>query len=373
MRLLRIDFRSAPSSLLLALPFAFVLSATTPIRASEDRAELVERLDVLLEANYPSEEPGAAVLAKVQGETILRKGYGLASLELKVPMTPENTFCLASVTKPFTATAIMVLVDEGEISLEDPVRDYLPLVHGDGIQIRHLLSHTSALPDLPTIEGFTMDLVHRPYSSAELAGALENAKPSGPPGRQYQYCNANYALLGRIVELVSGKSWEKFLKEKIFEPAGMTSTFDGGHMRVLPRSATGYSLENGTWKRAAFLSYSRGFGLGGLFSCVDDLALWEDALARGKIVKPETLEKMYTPFGLDGGGQGNYGLGWIISTSRGRKRVEHSGGIFGWKTHVLKMPEERIFVAILTNRDDFPGPHPPALAQRIAKDILRSL
>ncbi len=170
--------------------------------------------------------------------------------------------------------------------------------------------------------------------------------------------------------MVSGQSWEEFLSERIFQPARMGRSLFGGHNRVVPGAVLGYAKREEEWVRSRALSFTRGYGLGGLFSCVDDLAAWDTALRSGALLKSETRERMYTPPVLADGKKSQYALGWRVSRLAGHRVVAHGGAIFGWRAFLLRMPDDGIFVAILTNRESRDQKSPMRLAIEIARALL---
>jgi CubicO group peptidase (beta-lactamase class C family) len=313
---------------------------------------LSERIDKAMSSHYPSHEPGATVLAARNGNVVFRGAYGLASVELQVPMRPEMVFCLASVTKLFTAVAAMKLVEEGALRLDDEVTKYLPeLVETRGVTIAHLLSHTSGMTGpFAAIPGYRQKNIQLEISPEDLISSYATFPLLFPPGERFKYSNEGVATLARILELASKQSWEDLLRQRIFEPAGMKSTAYGGHDRIIPLAVTGYTKEDAGWRRAQATSFTRGFGMGGLFSTVDDLFAWRNALLAGRLVKPETLKAMFTPFPLKDGGFSRHGFGFVVTELQGRKFVGHGGSHEGWSTFIGLLPDDGIMVAVLTNR-----------------------
>ena len=345
------------------------LDAQTGSTSDEAAHPVAADIDKALTALYPSDQPGAAALLSRHGEIILRRGYGLASLELSVPMRPEMSFCIASITKTITAVGTLRLVQEGQVDLEDEVNDYLPTLNcAADVQIGHLLSHTSGIPSFGSVENYMEDLIHTEVAPDDLIAVVSDLESLFAPGSQFRYSNPNYAILARITELVSESSWEDFLSERVFTPAAMTSTYYGRHRRVVPNAATPYAKTDAGWERSEFLSYTRGYGLGGLFSTVDDLHAFYRALRSGTLLDQDTLDVTFTRFELDDGSKGAYGLGFAISVNGGRKIVHHSGGIFGWTANMAFLPEEDIFAAVLTNHQA-PGNDP----RRAVKSMIDRL
>ena len=343
-------------------------STSTGKERAGDAAKLREQVDALCRRSFPSDEPGAAVIAQRDGKTILRKGYGLASVELGIKVDPSMAFGLASVTKPITAVAVMMLVEAGKLGLDDSVASHFPKIDiPKAIKVKHLLSHTSGLPDFTQIKGFGFDHIAERIAPDALMAAANGAEPRFAAGTRFRYCNVNYALLAGLVAKASGKSWEGFLKERIFEVAEMRGAYYGGHDRIVPNAVNGYTESDGRWRKARALSYTRGYGLGGLFANVDDLAALDSALRSGKLLSAESRKLMYEGFALEGGKRSTYALGWG-SRRVGKNKMQllsHGGGIFGWRCYYVRIPERKVVVAVLTNRDSKTC-NPGRLGNRIA-------
>lgn len=313
---------------------------------------LAGRIDHAMSARFTPDRPGAAVLAARNGEVILRQGYGLASVELSVPVDPQMNFGLASVTKLFTAVAAMLLVEDGKLRLDDEIVSYLPqLVHARGVTIANLLSHTSGITGpITEVPGYRDENLSREITPEALIESYVEFPLKFPPGERSMYSNEGVATLARIVEIVSGQAWEDFLKERIFVPAGMPSTFYAGHDRIIPKAVTGYTETPNGWTRARYTSFTRGFGMGALFSNVDDLYAFYQALVSGRLIKADTLSAMLTPFKLNDGSVGRHGFGFAIMDWQGHKAAVHGGEHAGWNSFFVFLPDDGIFVTVLTNR-----------------------
>ena len=344
-------FRVIAVRTILLVGFCTLQQATA---ASDNLSDRVHRL---MSAHYPADQPGASVLVARDDQIIFRRAYGLASLELQVPVSPEMVFGLASVTKLFTAVAAMMLVEDGRLQLDDEVMDYLPVLdRTEGVTIAHLLSHTSGLTGPVTeIPGYRDEHFHREITSGELIASYADYPLKFKPGEQFRYSNEGTATLARIIEITSGQSWEAFLKERIFQPAGMSSTFYAGHNRIIPLSVSRYTKHEQEWKQAGAASFTRGFGMGALFSTVDDLFSFYRALISGRLVKAQTLETMLTPFPLKGDGVSRHGFGFVVTNVHGHRLAGHGGSFSGISTFLVFLPDDGIFVTVLTNRT--PGEH----------------
>ncbi len=330
------------------------------------RGEIASDLDAIASSYYPAAEPGAAVLVMKDGEILLRKGYGLADLEQGIPIEPDMVFRIGSVTKQFTAAAILLLEEEGKLSVEDDLREHLPDYPGSGrsITIAQLLTHTSGIRSYTDMPDFGKRM--REDMSVEEIITLFRDEPLGfEPGEKYAYNNSGYVLLGAIIEKVSGKTYEAYLREKIFEPLGMSQTYYGSSSRIIPKRAQGYDSVNAEFENARYLSMSVPYAAGSLLSTVDDLTKWDRALYGTGLLSQASLDKWWKPFLLANGESIHYGYGWSISSYEGHWVVGHGGGINGFSCHLLRMPEDGVFVTVLTNKNDEKA-NPALVARKLA-------
>jgi D-alanyl-D-alanine carboxypeptidase len=335
----------------------FPVTKTTP---------LTQSIDALLSPVFASADPGAAVIVTQNGRVIFRKGYGLANIELKVPIRPEMVFRIGSVTKQFTTVAVLMLVQEGKIALDAEITDYLPdyPTHGEKITIEHLLTHTSGIKSYTDMPEW-MPLWRKDLPLPELIGLFKDQPPEFRPGERWAYNNSAFVLLGAVIEKVSGQSYAQFLAERIFKPLGMDATRYDVTEQVVPGRVAGYNKGANGWENAAYLSMTHPHGAGALMSSVDDLARWDKALYTRKLVKPALLQKAWKPYILADGRSTQYGFGWGITTIGEQAFIAHGGGINGFICAGVRMPEKRIYVAILTNRTGMPD-HLELLAFQIA-------
>ena len=336
------------------------------LAAGVARGEIASDLDALASSYYPAAEPGAAVLVIKDGEVLLRKGYGLADLEQEIPIEPDMVFRIGSVTKQFTTAAILLLEEEGKLSVEDDLRKHLPdfPTSGRTITIAQLLTHTSGIRSYTDMPDFGGKM--REDMSVDQIIALFRDQPLGfEPGEKYAYNNSGYVLLGAIVERVSGKTYETYLREKVFEPLGMSQTYYGSASRIVPKRAQGYDGVNAEFENAEYLSMSIPYAAGSLLSTVDDLAKWDRALYGTGLLSQASLDKWWKPFSLASGESIHYGYGWSISSYEGHPVVSHGGGINGFTCYLLRMPEDRVFVTVLTNKNDEKA-NPGVVARRLA-------
>ena len=293
--------------------------------------------------------PGLALAVIQHGAVIKMQGYGLANVELDVPVTPETVFELASVTKQFTATAIMLLVEEGKVGLDDPIPHYLSNTPDawQGITVRHLLTHTAGLASLETgFRALYAGGVRANYTTAEMFDAATKDPLSFAPGERWQYSDVGYFLLGMILEKASGQRYRALVTERFFQPLGMTASSVLDQWAILKHRASGYTLRDGQLvhiRRNAQVELPSHYGI---FSTVKDLVTWEAALTEGKVVQPSSLAQMWTPVTLNDGTTRPYGFGWGVDERRGHRLITHSG-ITG--TEYSRFPDDGLTVIVLTN------------------------
>jgi D-alanyl-D-alanine carboxypeptidase len=298
--------------------------------------------------------PGAALIVIQHGQIVKVQGYGVATIEHDVPVIPDTVFELASVTKQFTAAAIMLLVEENKIGLDDPISRYLADTPDTwrGITVRHLLTHTAGFPGLD--KGFaTLSALWRAnYTTAQLFASAKRDAMSFAPGERWQYSDVGYFLLGMIVEKASGERYREFLAGRFFQPLGMTHTTVLDQWAIIKNLAAGYTLRKGETIRIRRISQVELPSHYGVFSTVNDLAKWELALASGKVLQRASLEQMWTAVKLNDGSSFPYGFGWGVDEIRGHRLISHTG-ITG--TQYSRYPDDGLTVIVLTNLGTFVG------------------
>jgi CubicO group peptidase (beta-lactamase class C family) len=341
--------------ILIATPLLFGGCSGTDTRSSD--------IDTIMQ-DHQGEVPGASVLVLRHGEAVVRRSYGLADLEQRIAAAPATNYRLASVTKQFTAAAVLLLIEDGLLALDDPMRKWLPSLpsSADAITIRHLLTHTSGLVDYEDI--MPPDLAVQ-LRDADVLQLLEKERRLYfEPGTAYRYSNGAYALLALIVERVSGRRFQAFLTERIFEPLGMHNTLayvqEGP---FVPHRAYGYSLVEGRWERTDQSLTSAVLGDGGIYSSIDDLARWDAALYDDRLLSAESRQLAFTPWTGTDDPDVAYGFGWRITG----ETLWHSGETMGFRNVLLRWPNRRLTIIVLTNRND---PEPYRMALRIAEAFL---
>lgn len=318
-----------------------------------------------LMARYDGDVPGASLLVLKDGESVVRRGYGLSDLESGTEAGPATNYRLASVSKQFTAAAILLLVEDGPLTLDAPARKWLPELPDAtaAITVRHLLTHASGLIDY---EDELPEDLDRQVRDADVLDILAGQdRTYFPPGSDFRYSNSAYALLALIVERLSGQDYPEFLQQRIFQPLGMTTTraYVAGGPPVENR-AFGYSLEGGKWMRTDQGSTSAVLGDGGIYSSIDDLAKWDAALYDDRLLADKSRRMAFAPARASDDPEVQYGFGWRITGDS----VWHSGETIGFRNVILRYPEQHLTVVLLSNRND---PEPYATALEIAARFKR--
>ncbi|KAF2516928.1 beta-lactamase family protein [Flavobacterium zhairuonense] len=318
---------------------------------SKEELQLEKKLDELLSSKFSASEPGCEILAAKKGEIVYKKAFGSANLELNVPMKSEMVFKLGSITKQFTAVAILQLVEQGKISLQDSLQKFVSDFPSNSkkITIENLLTHTSGIKDYMQIDYKEPYLERRDFEPKEIIDRFKNVPLEFEPGTKYKYSNSGYFLLGYIIEKVSGKSYKTYLEENILKPLDLNHIYFDTSNNLIPNRVNGYRKEGTEFKNADYWSMTIAYAAGELISNVDDLFKWNKGLYSYKILKKETLEKAFVPFKLKDGTATEYGYGWILKNVNGIKSIEHGGAITGFLSNEIYFPEQDVFVVALFN------------------------
>ena len=300
--------------------------------------------------------PGLSLAVVKDEQVVYQKGYGFANVELSVPAEPGSIYMIGSITKNFTASAIMLLSEERKISLDKKITEYLPDVQDvpSSVTVRHLLTHTSGITDYTTIPGSILfarvDRTPKEVVKPSLALPLNFV-----PGEKYEYSNTNYILLGMIIERVAKKSYGQFLFERIFQPLDMTSTRVNNRADIIKNRVAGYNWWENKLHNSDYSSPSNSWSSGAIVSNVTDLAKWDIALRKNKLLKPGIINMMLTPAKLNNNQEIKYGLGNELSSDRGHRIGGHGGEIFGFTTSFSEYIDDNLTVILLCNLGDVPG------------------
>ena len=370
----------------------FVAALLASASLAADRREAATA--ALLEGRVRDGEPGLAVLVRQDGKTVFSRGYGVRDLRSRERIDPATSFRLASVTKAFTAMAVMLLVRDGKLAYEDALTDVFPAfpAYGRAITLRHLLTHTSGLPDYEELmaaaekKGGPPWTAERPIQDDEVFALLRGeTKGRFVPGTSWAYSNSGYVVLGLAVARASGVSFGDFLRHRIFAPLEMDGTlaYVKGRNEVR-RRAFGHTRDGGSFREADQSPTSATLGDGGVYSSLDDLAKWDEALRLSELLSPGAMRPALTPAKLADGSSArwpaapaddnlqpgqpvSYGFGWFLDPWRGHPRTWHHGSTSGFRSVVERFPDDRLTVVILANRDDLDL---RALALEVAEPYL---
>lgn len=309
------------------------------------------RLDSLVAITLVNKVPGGVVQLSKGDEVYYNKAFGVADIELNVAMQPNHVFRLGSVTKQFTAAAILKLMEEGRLSLTDDIRKYLPDFpdKNQPITIEALLTHTAGVVNYTGLPTFTDELKRKDLSPEQLINLFKNEPLEFKPGTAYKYSNSGYVLLGYIIEKITQKTYEAYIDELIFKPLKMNDSYYDSANRLIPGRVSGYTQHNGRFKNADFLSMTLPYAAGSLASTAKDLQIWNNALAQGEVLKTATLKKAFSPYQLTNGQLIAYGYGWEIGNVQGISTVKHVGVVNGFLSYVILLPAENITLSILLN------------------------
>ncbi|HEX7185988.1 MAG TPA: serine hydrolase [Thermoanaerobaculia bacterium] len=362
--------RGSAAAALLGLTFFVASSASAQAGKVDDyiKAEMQRR-----------NIPGLSVAVVRNGEIIQAKGYGLSNVELNVAATPETIYQSGSIGKQFTATLVMMLVEEGKLSLDDHIGKHIPDAPAlwKDITVRHLLTHTSGLSN----HLYRKINLRQDYTEDELVKELAALPLDFQPGEKWNYSNPGYVMLGILIHKVTGKFYGDLLREKIFEPLGMTTTRIIDEADIIPNRADGYRLVEGELKNQNWVAPKLNTTAdGALYMTVFDLAKWDAALYSEKLLKRASFDRMWTPVKLKDGKTEPYGFGWMIGETRGHRVVQHGGEWQGFSSHITRYIDKKLTVIVLTNLvgvdtgsivDGIAGLYDPELApiERIAIQI----
>jgi CubicO group peptidase (beta-lactamase class C family) len=327
-----------------------------------DRATLERRVDELLNAHMKVNRFSGAVLIASQGTPLVAKGYGYASVEWQIPNTTTTKFRIGSITKQFTSMLVMQLRERGRIKLEDSVCLYVsPCPDAwKGVTIHHLLTHTSGIPSYSGMASWReTNMV--PKTIEQMLAIFRDLPLAWVPGEKYAYNNSGYFLLGVVIEKASGKKYERALQDMILTPLGLTDTGYDWSRTIIPRRASGYSGKGDTLQNVAALDMQQPYAAGSLYSTVDDLLKWDQALYTDTLLPAAARQLMWTPF------KDNYAYGWIIGEPAaavfgGHRRVAHGGGINGFTSVIVRLPDPNVTVIVLSNNAS-------ATASLIGRDV----
>jgi CubicO group peptidase (beta-lactamase class C family) len=320
--------------------------------------------DKIISEQFKPNETGCVALVAEQGKIIYKKAFGMANIELNVPMKANMVFRLGSISKQFTAISILQLMEKGKLTLQDKITTHISDYPKDGnkITIEHLLTHTSGIVNITRMKNFG-NIKRKSLTTPEVIDFFKNEPLEFEPGTRWSYSNSGYILLGYIVEKVSGLAYGQYLEENIFKPCQMTASSLDDDSKIIKNRASGYAKNGDQTVNAEFISMTIPHGAGGIVSTVEDLYRWNRALITYKLVTKSTLEKAFERHKLSDGKDTDYGYGWFFLNIQGHPTVEHGGGIEGFLTSSIYLRKEDTFVAVFSNSS---GQSPEFVSSKLA-------
>ncbi len=364
------SFQTIMRRFIFALAACLLLLPAAPGHAqSPSRAALVASIDSLLSRELAAPAAGFQVAVVKGRDTLVMKSYGFANVELQVPATTETLFRIGSVTKQFTATAVMQLAEQGKLRLTDSLAKFLPNIppHWRGVTIRHLLNHTSGIPAYSDLGARARPLMMLGAPRDSMIAFLRNDSLLFSPGSGFYYNNTGYYLLGMVIEQVSGKSYAAYINDNLAVPLGLAHTRYCGTRAVLPNRASGYDRSGTSLVNAAYIDMETPYAAGSLCSTARDLVLWGAALASGRVISRASYEEMTIPITLASPRPMTYGYGFFVAAVGSYRVLEHPGNIPGFAAHLMRVPSESLYVAVTANTASSPAPQ---MAYEIARIVL---
>ncbi len=326
--------------------FVFILS--TKVFAQTFEA----KIDSLIQAEFNEKfGPGGAFMIAKNGKPIYQKAFGKANLELDVDLTPESVFQIGSMTKQFTAIAVLMLEEQGKLKVNESISKYISdYPAGDKIKIHHLLTHTSGIKDFTKMKALR-EIAQKEMTPKMMVDFFKNEPVDFAPGEKFDYNNSGYVVLGYIIELVSGVTYEDFIKKYIFEKAGMSQSYYASDRQVISKRAYGYHKKEHGFVNKTVISFSVPFSSGSLMSSLSDMLKWQNALNKNLLLNAESTKKAFSKYKLNSGEEFTYGYGWHIKELNGTPIREHGGSVFGFKSMGVYIPSEDIYVIGFSNCD----------------------
>ncbi|MEJ8843881.1 serine hydrolase [Lacibacter sp. H375] len=336
-------------TLISCLCLLLTVFTTTAQTSTKTDQLLTASFDTLLNKEFKSGEPGATAIVVRKGQVIYKKAIGMADMELNVPLQADMIFRIGSITKQFTAVAILQLAEQGKLSLQDDIKKFVPeLTFKENITVEHLLNHTSGIVSYTNKADFPSKM-RTDMKPMEIIHLTSKDTLEFKPGTKWNYNNTGYIILGYIIEKLSGKTYEEYVQQNLFAPAGMNNSYYGSESKIIKNRAKGYEKEKNTFQNSDYISMTLPYAGGSLLSTVEDLWKWNKALYSYKFIKKEWVDKATTPYVLPNGKSTRYGYGLSINLVQGSKAIEHGGGIPGFLTDAIYLPAEDVFVAVFSN------------------------
>jgi CubicO group peptidase (beta-lactamase class C family) len=333
--------------------------------------KLNQKIDSLIQSEFKdSNGPGGVFLVSKKGKPVYKKAFGMANLELEIKLNTNSIFQIGSMTKQFTAIAILMLEEQGKLKITDPISKYIPsYLNGNMITIHHLLTHTSGIKDFTKMKALS-DIAQKEMTPAQMVDFFKNEPVDFAPGEKFDYNNSGYVVLGYIIELASGETYEDFIKKNIFDIIGMTNSYYASDRKIIKNRAYGYHKKSSGYVNKTIINFSVPFSSGSLMSTLDDMLRWQNALNQNLLLSSKNEMKAFTKYKLNNGQEIEYGYGWHLKNINGIPTREHGGSIFGFKSMAVYIPSEDIYVVGFSNCD---CNSPTQLVKDIAKISIENL
>lgn len=343
---------------------AFLLLSNVTIYAQN----LDAKIDSLISNVFKDENgPGGVILVSQNSKPIYHKAFGMSNIELDIPMQTTQVFQLGSMTKQFTAIAILMLEEQGKLNVKDALAKYIPdYPNGEKITLHQLLTHTSGIKDYTKMPAIA-DIDEKDLKPKELIDFFKNEPVDFEPGEKFVYNNSGYAILGYIIELASGETYEHYIKKYIFDKIGMHNSRYANEIAIVKNRAYGYRQKDNIYINKNKISFNIPYAAGALMSTTKDLLIWQNALNNNLLLKKSSILKAFTKYKLNNGDELTYGYGWHLKDINGIPSREHGGSIFGFKTMAVYIQSKDIYVVVLSNCD---CNSPTQLARQIAAVAL---
>ena len=329
------------------------------------------RVDSLAHNVFKDEHgPGGVIMVSKNGKAVYHKAFGLANIELNTVMQAHQVFQIGSMTKQFTAVAILMLAEQKKLSISDPIAKHIPnYPNGKNITIHHLLTHTSGIKDYTKMKQL-QEIEQKDLTPKELVDFFKNEAVDFSPGEKFAYNNAGYIVLGYLIETLSGQTYENYIQKNIFEKIGMRNSRFANDLSIIKNRAYGYRKGDHGYINKNKISFNIAYAAGALMSTTSDLLIWQNALNDNTLLKAETINSAFMRYKLNNGEEYTYGYGWHLKNINGTESREHGGSIFGFKSMAVYLPKQNIYVVALSNCD---CNSPTELARQIANAALKDL
>ena len=327
-----------------------VLLTISSTAIAQSASPLSAKIDSVIDTAYKPDEPGGVVLVSKGGRVIYERAFGMANLELNVPMTRDAVFAIGSITKQFTAVAVLQQMEKGKLSLGDTVGKFLPdfPAHLKGITIEQLLTHTAGVPNAKSVSSL-LGLGRGWLSAVQVMATFKDQPLDFEPGTRWSYSNSGYQLLGYVLEKAVGEPLPEFMENTLLKPVGMEHSLWGNDMKLVPHRVSPYLFLRNGFENAVNGNIQIAWAAGALQSTAQDFLKWHAALLNETLIKRSTLQKAWTPARLRDGSPTNYGYGWFIGELQGSQLVEHGGNMGGFMSHAMYLPREEILVEVFLN------------------------